>query len=454
MEISYNEKEIIGHIVLEMETELGTDCEAALADMRYAAIHDITSDSVVKPEVSKEALRSNTADKLLTNKYLGIPIFIGIMLLIFWLTFTVLGQPLSDWLGVGIEWLAEKTSTAMENAHVNDVIQSLVIDGVFAGVGSVLSFLPLIAVLFLFLSLLEDSGYMARVAFIMDRPLRRLGLSGKSFVPMLIGFGCSVPAIMATRTLYSDQDKKMTTILVPFMTCGAKVPVFVLFAAIFYPQNQTLAIMTMYVFSILLGIAAALLFKNTVFHGNPIPFIMELPNYRIPSAKTTFILVWDRVKEFLLRAFTIIFIATIVIWFLQTFNFRLDVVADAANSMLANIGRNISGIFTPLGFGNWQSVTALVSGFAAKEVIISSLAVVTSSIEGETLDAAIKTLFTPLQAASFIAFVIVYTPCMAAVAAMKREVGTKWMFGIIAFQLIFAWAVSFLVYNIGGIWFS
>ena len=450
LSISPNEKEIVEHCVLEMEGELGTDREAAFADMRYSAIADICKDSVIKPRVSKESVRSVKADKLLTNKFLGIPIFIGLMLLIFWLTFTWIGQPLSDWLGVGIEWLTERVAAAMEGANVNPILQSLVIDGVFAGVGSVLSFLPLIAVLFLFLSLLEDSGYMARVAFIMDRPLRKLGLSGKSFVPMLIGFGCSVPAIMATRTLYSDQDKKLTTILIPFMTCGAKVPVYALFAAIFFANNPARAITLMYLFAILLGIICAFLLKKVLFKGNPVPFIMELPNYRIPSVKSTFILVWDRVKDFLLRAFTIIFVATIVVWFLQSFDFSLNVVGEEeiSRSMLAVMGNAISGVFAPLGFGNWQSVTALISGFMAKEVIISTFAVLTGSVEGETLNAAMKTLFTQISSISFMAFVIIYTPCFAAIAAMKRELGTKWTIGVILFQIGLAWVVAFLIYSI------
>ncbi|MGL4483615.1 MAG: ferrous iron transport protein B, partial [Anaerovoracaceae bacterium] len=412
LNLSKNEKETLEHCIAELETDLKTDKEAALADMRYDYIEAVIKDTIIKPPESKEEIRSTKIDRLLTHRYLGIPVFLGIMLTIFFLTFAVIGKYLSDLLMLGVDSLSNLIEKGMTAVEMNPVVIDLVIKGAFAGVGTVLSFLPYIVVLFFFLSLMEDSGYMARISFIMDKPLRRLGLSGKSFVPMLVGFGCSVPAIMATRTLASDRDRKMTILLIPFMSCSAKLPVYALLSAAFFPRHATLVMMSLYLTGIILGILLGMILKRTAFKGNSIPFILELPNYRMPSIKSVMLLVWDRAKDFMQRAFTIIFFATLIIWFLQSFDFRLNVTDTASESILATIASGISIIFEPLGFGNWQSTTALISGFTAKEAVIGSLAVVTgSNVEG--LSGALTSIFTPLSVISFLVFTLLYTPCVA-----------------------------------------
>ncbi len=443
-----NEIETIEHCIHEMETELGTDRLAALADMRYVFIENLCHKAVTKPPESREEIRSTKIDRLLTHKYLGIPVFFGIIFAIFWLTFNVVGLLLSDLLAIGIDGLTSLADNALLAMGINPIIQDLIINGVFAGVGAVLSFLPIIVTLFFFLSLLEDSGYMARVSFIMDKPMRKLGLSGKSFVPLLIGFGCSVPAIMATRTLSGERDRRLTILLIPFMSCSAKLPVYALFAAAFFPNNAALVMMGLYLSGVLLAIIVGLALKNTAFHGNSIPFIMELPNYRLPSPKNVWLLLWDKAKDFLQRAFTVIFVASIVIWFLQTFNFRLN-IADAPNeSILSALGGIIAVILKPLGFGDWRAATALVSGFMAKEAVVGTLGVLTGQ-SSDNLAGGLSMMFTPLSAASFLVFTLLYTPCIAAVAAVKRELGNVWTMGIVLFQLAFAWVCAFLVYQTG-----
>ncbi len=448
LKLSENEIDMIEHSVHEMEGEVGLDREAALADMRYNFIERVCSLTVVKNNGSKEHLRSIRIDNILTHKYFGIPIFIGVMFLVFYLTFGLVGSLLSDLLMTGIDALSDFVSGALTSYGLNPVVHSLIIDGVFAGVGSVLSFLPLIVVLFFFLSLLEDSGYMARVAFVMDKLLRKIGLSGRSFVPMLIGFGCSVPAIMATRTLSSERDRKMTILLTPFMSCSAKVPIYAIFSAAFFPKYAALVMILLYVLGILFGILIALLFKNSLFKGKPVPFVMELPNYRFPSLKTVFLLMWDKAKDFLTRAFTIIFVATVIIWFLQTFDFRLNVVADPTSSMLAQIGRLIAPVFVPLGFSDWRVATSLITGFTAKEAVISTLAVLTGTSVG-TLGASLGTLFSPLSAFSFLVFTLLYTPCVAAISAVRRELHSSLgAIGVAVFQTSFAWVASCAVYQL------
>lgn len=450
--LSDNEKDMVEHSVTEMEEELGTDREAALADMRYAFIEGLCADCVVKGGQSRESIRSIRIDSILTHKYLAIPVFLGIMLLIFWLTFGVIGSVLSDILSAGIDALTGLVSGALENYGINPVVHSLVVDGVFAGVGSVLSFLPIIVVLFFFLSILEDSGYMARVAFVMDKLLRKIGLSGRSFVPMLIGFGCSVPAIMATRTLSSERDRKMTILLTPFMSCSAKLPIYAMFTMAFFPDNRALVMMSMYVLGIVIGILSGLVLKRTAFHGKPVPFVMELPNYRLPSAKSVGLLLWDKAKDFLERAFTVIFIATIIIWFLQTFDVRLNVVESSADSMLAGIGRLIAPVFMPLGFSDWRVSTALITGFSAKEAVVSTLAVLTGT-NTATLPTALSGLFTPLTAFAYMAFTLLYTPCIAAVNAVRREMNSGWYaLGVAVFQTGIAWVVACLIYQVGRLW--
>ncbi len=446
-----NEKDMVGHSVTEMERELGTDREAALADMRYTFIGGLCKDSVVKTGESKEHRRSVAIDSLLTHKYLAIPIFLLIMMLIFWLTFGVIGSALSNLLSLGIDFVTNAVSAGLTAYGINPVIHSLIIDGVFAGVGSVLSFLPIIVVLFFFLSILEDSGYMARVAFVMDKLLRKIGLSGRSFVPMLIGFGCSVPAIMATRTLSSERDRKMTILLTPFMSCSAKLPIYAMFTAAFFPQHRALVMIALYLMGIAVGIISGLVLKGTVFHGKPVPFVMELPNYRMPSAKSVALLMWDKAKDFLTRAFTVIFVATIIIWFLQTFDTRLNVVADSAQSMLAGVGRLIAPVFAPLGFSDWRASTALITGFTAKEAVVSTLAVLTGT-SVSNLPTALSTLFSPLAAWSFLTFTLLYTPCVAAISAVKREMNSaKSAFAMVLYQTGIAWIVAFVVYNIGAL---
>ncbi len=447
--LSQNELEMIEHDVKEMENELKTDREAALADMRYSFIERLCSATVVRMGESKEHRRSVRIDKILTGKHLAIPVFLLIMMLIFWLTFGVLGKWLSDLLSQGIDFVTHAAAAGLTAYGINPVVKSLIINGVFAGVGSVLQFLPIIVVLFFFLSILEDSGYMARVAFVMDKPLRKIGLSGRSFVPMLIGFGCSVPAIMSARTLSSERDRKMTILLTPFMSCSAKLPIYAIFAAAFFPKNAPLVMIALYVFGMLMGIVSAMLMKGTVFHGNPVPFVMELPNYRMPSAKSVLLLVWDKAKGFLMRAFTVIFTATIVIWFLQMFDSRFNVVSSSRDSMLAAVGTFLSPIFGPLGFGNWRASTALLTGFTAKEAVISTLTVLTGT-SASALSSALATLFTPLTAVSFLVFTLLYTPCIAAISAVRHEMNSvRSAFFVVLYQCVFAWIAAFLVYHVG-----
>ena len=448
LELDQNELELIEHSVQEMEAECGMDRNAALADMRYTFIERVCAKTVVKCRESKERARSEAIDRVVTDKYLALPLFFGIMLGIFYLTFNVIGAFLSDLLAAGIDSLTSIVDAALTAYGLNPVVQSLVIDGVFAGVGSVLSFLPIIVVLFFFLSILEDTGYMARVAFVMDQLLRKMGLSGRSIVPMLIGFGCSVPAIMATRTLASERDRRMTILLTPFMSCSAKIPIYSVFAAAFFPQYAALVMIALYVLGIVVGIAAAKLLGATAFKGNPVPFVMELPNYRFPSAKSVGQLCWDKAKDFLTRAFTIIFVATILVWFLQTFDTRLNLVSDSADSLLATVGVWIAPLFKPLGFGDWRVSTALITGFIAKESVISTLGILTGAGTDVTV-AALGNLFSPITAVSFLVFTLLYTPCVAAISAVKRELGSGWKAaGVALSQCAVAWAVAFLVYRV------
>ncbi|MEG2799752.1 MAG: ferrous iron transport protein B [Erysipelotrichaceae bacterium] len=443
LKLSENEIDMIEHGVHEMEIELDTDRKAAMADMRYTFIEHLCGSAVTRIGESKEHLRSIKIDELLTHKYLAIPIFISIMLLIFYLTFSVFGAFFSDLLAQVISVFTDFVDAGLTTYGINPVVHSLVIDGVFAGVGSVLSFVPTIIVLFFFLSLLEDSGYMARVAFVMDKCLRKIGLSGRSFVPMIIGFGCSVPAIMATRTLASDRDRKMTILLTPFMSCSAKLPIYGIFTMAFFPKYRGLVMISLYLMGMLVAIISGLLFKKTVYRGKPVPFVMELPNYRMPSAKSVVLLLWDKAKDFITRAFTIIFVATIIIWFLQTFDMRFNVVSDSSNSMLADLGRLIAPVLAPLGFGDWRSATALITGFTAKEAVISTFGVLMQTSTA-LLPSALHTIFTPLTAMTFLVFTLLYTPCVAAVSAIKREMNS----GLLALLVIFyqsavAWIVSF-----------
>ena len=444
-----NEADMIEHAVKEMEMELKTDREAALADMRYQFIEDVCKICVVKAKESNEYRRSVRIDSLLTHKIWAFPAFLGIMLLVFWLTFGVIGNRLSDLMVLGLDNLSGVIDNALTAYGINPVIHSLLINGIFAGVGAVLSFIPIIVTLFFFLSMLEDLGYMARVAYVMDKPLRQIGLSGRSFVPMLMGFGCSVPAVMATRTLASERDKKMTVFLTPFMSCSAKLPIYALFAAAFFPKNSALVMSSLYFLGIVFGVLSAFLMKKTIFKGAPVPFVMELPNYRFPSAKTVLLLMWEKAKDFLQRAFTIIFLATVVIWFLQSFDMRLNYVAGGADSLLSAIGRLISGIFVPLGFSDWRISTALITGFIAKEAVISTLAVLTEASVSE-LGNTLHTLFSPLSAYSFLVFTLLYTPCVAAMATVKRELGSvKGAVYIMLYQTGIAWLAAFCFYQIG-----
>lgn len=449
LELSQNEKELIEHTVIEMEHETGLDRNAALADMRYNFIEKVCGECVVKAKESREHRRSMQIDKVLTHRIFAIPLFIAIMGLVFFLTFNVVGAFLSDVMSYAIDGLTLLADRALTAYGINPVVHSLVIDGIFAGVGSVVSFLPLIVTLFFFLSILEDSGYMARVAFVMDKLLRKIGLSGRSFVPMLVGFGCSVPAIMATRTLSSNRDRKMTILLTPFMSCSAKIPIYTLFAAAFFPGHELLVMLELYFGGILVGILVALVLKNTAFKGNPVPFVMELPNYRFPSAKSVVLLMWEKAKDFLTRAFTVIFMATVIIWFMQTFDTRLNVVENSADSILAALGRLVSPIFAPLGFGDWRMVTALVSGFTAKEAVVSTFGVILG-VSTEQLGAALHSLFTTASAASFLAFCLLYTPCVAAVSTIRTELKSGWKtVGIVFAQCLVAWLAAFMVYHVG-----
>lgn len=438
LHLDQNELEMIEHIISQMETESGMDRQAALANMRFTFIHKVCDATVVRPHESKEHIRSQKMDKILTGRYTAIPVFAGIMILIFYFTFGLVGKWLSELLNLGIGAFTNWVDQLLTLAHVNGVVHSLVIDGIFAGVGSVLGFLPTIVTLFFFLSLLEDSGYMARIAFVMDKLLRKIGLSGRSFVPMIIGFGCSVPAIMATRTLPSERDRKMTVLLTPFMSCSAKMPIYAFFAAAFFPGKSALVMTILYFTGIVVGIAFAWILDHTTFRGEPVPFVMELPNYRFPSAKSVGRLIWDKAKDFLTRAFTIIFLATIIIWFLQSFDTHLNIVTDSKESILALIGSLIAPIFAPLGFGNWKISTALITGFMAKESVVSTLTVL-SAID----------LLTPFTAAVFLVFTLLYTPCVAAIASVKRELGGKWAAGVAITQCVIAWIVAFIVRLIG-----
>ena len=449
LELSQNERELIEHSVIEMEHDSGLDRNAALADMRYNFIEKVCKSCVVKAHESREYLRSGAIDKVLTNRFFALPIFGVIMALIFYLTFYVIGEYLSNLLALGIDTLTVWVDDFLTAYGMNPVVHSLVIDGVFAGVGSVLSFLPLVVVLFFFLSILEDSGYMARIAFLMDKLLRKIGLSGRSFVPMLLGFGCSVPAIMATRTLSSQRDRKMTIMLTPYMSCSAKIPVYTVFAAAFFPGYELPVMLVLYFGGMLIGVLVALIMKHTMFRGNPVPFVMELPNYRLPSLRSVVLLMWEKAKDFLERAFTVIFLVTVIIWFLQNFDMRLNVVSDSADSILAGIGRVIAPIFAPLGFGDWRMVTALVSGFSAKEAVVGTFGVVLG-VGTNQLPVALHQLFTTLSAASFLAFTLLYTPCVAAVATIRRELDSTWKtVGVVLMQCVVAWVVALLVYQVG-----
>lgn len=454
LKLSDNELELIGHAVLEMENEGGLDRNAALAEMRYRFIEAVCSECVIKAQESKEMLRSVKIDKVLTNKYLAIPTFIAIMGFIFWMTFSVLGKWLSDLLALGINEVTALVDNALTVYGLNPVVHSLVIDGVFAGVGSMLSFLPIIVVLFFFLAILEDTGYMSRVAFVMDKLLRRIGLSGRSFVPMLIGFGCSVPAIMATRTLSSERDRKMTMLLIPFMSCSAKIPIYAVFTAAFFPDYGGLVMTCLYVFGMLVGIIAAKVLSKTAFTGKPVPFVMELPNYRMPSLKSVLLLMWEKAWDFIRRAFTVIFAATIVIWFLQHFDVRLNVVGEGStDSLLAIIGTWIAPVFAPLGFGDWRVATALLTGLMAKEAVISTLGVL-MNVGANLGSAALGSLFTLPSAVSFLVFCLLYTPCVAALAALRRELGSgvKTVLVMIS-QCCVAWLAAFCVYALIGVIF-
>ena len=443
--LDQNEKELLEHCIVQMETEGGLDRNAALADMRYQFIEGVVRDSVVKCHESREHQRSLAADRILTGRHTALPVFFGVMLLVFYLTFDVIGAAFSTLLDLGIDAVTDLADRALTAYGINPVAHSLVIDGIFAGVGGVLSFLPVIVTLFFFLSILEDTGYMARVAFVMDKLLRKIGLSGRSIVPMLIGFGCSVPAIMATRTVSSDRDRKMTILLTPYMSCSAKIAIYAFFTDALFPRYKALVMMGLYLLGILVGILAALVMKGTAFRGKPVPFVMELPNYRLPSLKNVGLLLWEKARDFLQRAFTVIFLAAIVIWFLQTFDTRLNVVTDNGASLLALVGRLLAPLFTPLGFGDWRCVTALISGFIAKESVVSTLQVLLGG-------AALSSLFPLRSAVSFLVFTLLYTPCVAAIATIRRELGSRWAtLGVVVMQCTVAWVVSFLAYAVAGV---
>ncbi|MDE7434536.1 MAG: ferrous iron transport protein B [Lachnospiraceae bacterium] len=453
LDLSQNELEMMEHSVEEMETDHNMDRNAAMADMRYTFIEKVCHRSVIKCQESREHLRSVKIDNILTHRFLAIPMFLLIMILVFYLTFGLIGDGLSDLLAEGIDYVTGLADRGLTAYGINEVVHSLVIDGIFAGVGSVLSFLPIIVVLFFFLSILEDSGYMARVAFVMDHLLRKIGLSGRSFVPMLIGFGCTVPAVMSSRTLASERDRKMTIMLTPFISCSAKIPIYAVFTAAFFEKYQALVMTGLYIGGMAVGILVALVFKHTAFRGKPMPFVMELPNYRLPSPKSVVLLMWDKAKDFIQRAFTIIFVATIIIWFLQTFDSRLNVVDNSADSLLAGIGRVLAPVFAPLGFGDWRISTSLITGFTAKEAVVSTMGVLMGT-NVASLGAVLSGLFTPASALSFLVFTLLYTPCVAAVASIRREMhsGLK-AAGIVVMQCLIAWLVSFAVYRLGVVLF-
>lgn len=445
LELEQNEKEMIEHIIVQMEEECGMDRASAIADMRFAYIEDVCKNTVVKPRESKERIRSQKIDKLLTGKYTGIPMFIAIMGLVFYLTFNVIGAALSNVLDILITFVTNGVDNLLTAMNVNSVLHALIIDGIFNGVGSVLSFLPIIVTLFFFLSILEDSGYMARVAFIMDKLLRKLGLSGRSIVPMLIGFGCSVPGVMASRTLSSERDRRMTVLLTPFMSCSAKVPIYAFFSAAFFPHYAALVMIGMYFIGIIVGIIMAFIFKKTLFKGEPVPFVMELPNYRMPGAKNVVHLLWEKAKDFLQKAFSIIFIATILIWFMQNFDIRLNVVADSRQSILAVLAGMITPLFKPLGFGDWRLVTAILTGVMAKESVVSTISI----LFGSTIE--MVSVISAAGAMSFLVFCLLYTPCVAAIASVKKELGGKWASYVVVIQCVVAWIAALITYIIAGI---
>ena len=445
LELEQNEKEMIEHIIVQMEEECGMDRASAIADMRFAYIEDVCKNTVVKPRESKERIRSQKIDKLLTGKYTGIPMFIAIMGLVFFLTFNVIGAALSNVLDILITFVTNGVDNLLTAMNVNSVLHALIIDGIFNGVGSVLSFLPIIVTLFFFLSILEDSGYMARVAFIMDKLLRKLGLSGRSIVPMLIGFGCSVPGVMASRTLSSERDRRMTVLLTPFMSCSAKVPIYAFFSAAFFPHYAALVMIGMYFIGIIVGIIMAFIFKKTLFKGEPVPFVMELPNYRMPGAKNVVHLLWEKAKDFLQKAFSIIFIATILIWFMQNFDIRLNVVADSRQSILAVLAGMITPLFKPLGFGDWRLVTAILTGVMAKESVVSTISI----LFGSTIE--MVSVISAAGAMSFLVFCLLYTPCVAAIASVKKELGGKWAAYVVVIQCVVAWIAALITYIIAGI---
>ncbi len=451
LELTDNERVIIGCIVEDMEQSLGTDREAALADMRYSFIEGVSALCVTKHSESREQLRSEKIDRVLTHRIFGIPIFIGIMLLIFWLTFSVIGAPLQELLEKLIDLGSQALGNWLSGMNVSPWVVSLVTDGVCAGVGSVLSFLPIILLLFFFLSMLEDSGYMARVAFVMDKLLRKLGLSGRSFVPMLIGFGCSVPAIMSARTLSGERDRRLTILITPFMSCGAKLPIYTMITAAFFAKSAPLVMISLYVMGIAAAIITGLLMKNTMMKGEPVPFVMELPAYRIPSARSVFMLMWEKAKDFIVKAFTVIFVASVVIWLLQSFDWGLNPVSDSADSILASIGSVIAPVFAPLGFGDWRASTALITGITAKESVVSTLTVLTASATDTALYAALARIFTPLSAFSFLTFTLLYMPCVAAFAAMKRELGLRRAVFSVCYETLFAYVAALAVYQIGSL---
>ncbi len=443
LHLDKNETETLEHIIIQMEKERGLDRSAAIADMRFTFIEKVCESTVVKPKESKERLRSQKIDKILTGKYTAIPCFIAIMLAVFYLTFNVIGAGLQDLLALGIEWITDITDKALTAAGVNEVLHSLVIDGIFAGVGSVLSFLPIIVTLFFFLSLMEDSGYIARVAFFMDKLLRKIGLSGRSIVPMLIGFGCTVPAVMATRTLPSERDRRMTILLTPFMSCSAKLPIYAFFISAFFPGKGGFIMAGLYFLGIMIGIIDAILYRKVLFKGDAVPFVMELPNYRMPGIKNVGQLLWEKAKDFLQKAFTVILIATLCIWFLQSFDLHFNLVSDSKNSMLAALSGVLVPLFKPLGLGDWRICTALISGFMAKESVVSSLQILFGT--------SVSTAISSLSAASLLVFSLLYTPCVAAIASIKRELGVKWAAGVVVWQCVIAWVAAFIVRLIGMI---
>lgn len=443
LHLDQNEKETIDHLIIQMEKERGIDRSAAIADMRFTFIEKICEQTVVKPKESRERIRSQKIDRILTGKYTAIPCFLGIMLLVFFLTFNVIGAALQNWLDMGISHFSDLTEQLMISANVNATLRGLVIDGIFAGVGSVLSFLPIIVTLFFFLSLMEDSGYIARVAFVMDKLLRKIGLSGRSIVPMLIGFGCTVPALMSTRTLPSERDRKMTILLTPFMSCSAKLPIYSFLVSAFFPGRGAWIMMGLYVFGIVIGILVALIYRKTIFKGDAVPFVMELPNYRLPGAKNVLQLLWDKSKDFIQRAFTVIFLATICIWFLRSFDIHFNLVQDSKDSILAIIAGILVPLFRPLGLGDWRICVSLISGFMAKESVVSTLEIL--------FNGAVQQFMTPLAAMCLLVFSLLYTPCIAAIASIRRELGRKWAWGVVIWQCLIAWIAAFLVHLVGVI---